>query len=78
MKKISQIKIKKEHEKMDPEKIIDELSKELNAAIKAMSKAKTVEEKIAYSKVVKNISKSLGVFFSFVSDMMGFDLDEDY
>ena len=30
---------------MDPEKIIDNLMKELDVAIKAMSKAKTVERK---------------------------------
>ena len=62
---------------MDPEKIMDSLSKELNAAIKAMSKAKTVEEKVAYSHVVKNISESLGVFLSAVSDMMALDYEDD-
>ena len=62
---------------MDPEKIMESLSKELNGALKAMSKAKTVEEKVAYSKVVKNISESLGVFLDFASDMMPFDPDDD-
>ena len=62
---------------MDPDKIMDDLSKELMSAIKSMSKAKTVEEKVAYSSVVKNISESLGVFFSLASDMMAFEPDED-
>ncbi|MBU0680910.1 MAG: hypothetical protein KKD73_05765 [Proteobacteria bacterium] len=62
---------------MDPEKIMDSLSKELLVAIKAMSKAKTVEEKVAYSHVVKNISESLGVFLNLVSDVMAMDGDDD-
>jgi len=64
----------------DPEVIMGNLSKELTGAIKAMTKAKTVEEKVAYSQIVKNMSESLGVFFSLASDMMGledFDDDED-
>ena len=62
---------------MDPDKMLNDLSKELNGALKAMSKAKTFEEKVAYSNVVKNISESLGVFLNFVSDMMAFDPDND-
>ena len=62
---------------MDPEKIMDELSKELDNAIKAMSKAKTVEEKVAHSEIVKNLSKSLGVFFDFASNMMDLDFEDD-
>lgn len=63
---------------MDPEKIMNDLSKELQGSIKAMTKAKTVEEKVAYSQVVKNISESLGVFLSLASDMMAIDFDDDY
>ena len=40
---------------MDPEKIMDGLSKELNSALKAMSKTKDVDEKEAYSQIVKNL-----------------------
>lgn len=70
--------VKKEGEKvMEPEKLMDELSKEISATIKAMSKAKTVEEKIQYSEVVKNLSDSLGVFLGLISDMlMDYDLDD--
>ena len=64
---------------MDPGKIMDSLTKELNGAIKALSKAKTIEEKVAYSQVVKNMSESLGVFLNLASDLMALDLDdEDY
>jgi hypothetical protein len=61
---------------MDPDKIMTGLSKELDVALKAMSKAKTIEDKVAYSKVVKNLCESLGVFLELASSMMPFDMDE--
>ena len=62
---------------MDPEKIMDGLVKELNSALKGMAKAKDVNEKEAYSRIVKNLSESLGVFFNLASEMMSFDSDDD-
>lgn len=66
---------------MDPEKMMEGLTSELAAAIKAMGKAKGVEEKLAYSKIIKNLTKSLGVFLSLAQDMMDeseeFDYDEE-
>lgn len=62
---------------MDPEKLMDDLSKELSAALKALSKAKTLEEKLQYSEIVKNLSESLGVFLSLISDMAPFGFDEE-
>ncbi len=62
---------------MDPDTIMDDLSKELSGALKAMSKAKTVEEKVAYSHIVKNMSESLGVFLNLATDVMDLDLDLD-
>ena len=62
---------------MDPDKIMDGLSKELNVALKAMAKAKDVNEKEAYSRIVKNLCASLGVFFNLASEMMSFDPDDD-
>jgi hypothetical protein len=64
---------------MDPEKIMDGLSKELISALKAMSKAKDVNEKEIHSRIVKNLCESLGVFFDLANEMMpfGFDDDED-
>ena len=62
---------------MDPEKIMDGLSKELNIALKAMSKAKNANEKEVYSRIVKNLCESLGVFLDLVSEMMPFDFDDD-
>ncbi len=55
---------------MNPEQIIENLMKELDVAIKAMSKAKTVDEKVAHSQIVKNLSESLGVFLNLVNDIM--------
>ena len=62
---------------MDPEKVIDGLSKELNSALKAMSKAKDVNEKEVYSRIVKNLCGSLGVFFNLASEMMPLDSDDE-
>lgn len=63
---------------MDAENIMDGLAGELEAAIKGMAKAKTVDEKLIYSKIIKNLSKSLGVFLDLASDMMDYDADEDF
>ena len=62
---------------MDPEKIMDGVSKELTAALKAMAKTKKVDEKEAYSRIVKNLCDSLGLFLSLASEMMPF-YDDDF
>ena len=62
---------------MDPDKIIGGLSKELVSELKAMSKAKDVNEKEVHSRIVKNLCESLGGFFDFASEMMPFDDDSD-
>jgi hypothetical protein len=62
---------------MDPDKIMDGLWRELNSALKAMAKAQDVNKKEAYSRIVKNLCESLGVFFSLASEMMSFDSDDD-
>ncbi len=62
---------------MDPDKIIESLSKELISELKSMSKAKDVNEKEIHSRIVKNLCESLGVFFDLASDMMPFDGDSD-
>jgi hypothetical protein len=61
---------------MNPEKIMDGLSKELESALKAMSNAKSIEDKVAYSQIIKNLCESLGVFLNLASDMMEDDFDE--
>ena len=62
---------------MNPDKIMDGIIKELNKTLKAMAKAKNIDEKLAYSKVIKNLCKSLGVFFDLASEIMPFDDDDD-
>ena len=62
---------------MDPDKIMDGLSKELNSVLKAMSKVKDVNEKEVYSSIVKNLCESLGVFLNLASEMMSLDIDDD-
>ena len=63
---------------MEPEKIMDSMSTQLSEALKSLAKAKTVEEKVAYSQVVKNLSESMGGFLNLaVEDVMGFGFEED-
>jgi len=61
---------------MEPEKIMDGISKELMSALKAMSNSKDAKEKLAYSEVIKNLCTSLGVFLDAASSMMDFEEDE--
>ncbi len=63
---------------MEPDKIMDDLSKELNSTLKAMSKAKDANEKEVYSRIIKNLCESLGVFLNLASEMMPFDFDDDF
>ncbi len=66
---------------MDPDKIIDGLTKELAAELKIMSKTKDIDAKEAHSRIIKNLCQSLGVFFDLMSEMMpygsGDDLDNE-
>ena len=61
---------------MDPEKIMEGLLRELTTTLKAMSKVKTIEEKMQYSEIIKNLCDSLGVFLNLASDMIGLDFEE--
>jgi hypothetical protein len=64
---------------MDPEKIMESMANQLSAALNALAKAKTVEEKLAYSQIVKNLSESMGVFLNLAADDMieEYDFNED-
>ncbi|HKL81877.1 MAG TPA: hypothetical protein VJ879_05115 [Desulfobacter sp.] len=62
---------------MDPDKIIDGLTKELAAELKTMSKAKDLETKETHSRIIKNLCQSLGVFFDLMSEMMPYGPDDD-
>ena len=62
---------------MDPDKIMDNLTKELAFALKAMAKAKDVDEKETHSRIVKNLCESIGVFLNLASELMPFDFDDD-
>ena len=58
------------------DRIMDRLSNELTANLKTMSKAKTIEEKMQYSQIIKNLCESSGVFLNLASEMMDVDFDE--
>ena len=61
---------------METEMLMDGLTNEINAALKAMAQAKTVEEKMAYSQIIKNLCDSLEVFLNLATDMMNYDTDD--
>ena len=61
---------------MDPEKIMDGISEEIVTALNAMKRAKTSEERLKYSEIIKNLCESLGVFLSLIGDMSPFDDDD--
>lgn len=58
---------------MDPERLMEGLSSEIMVTLQAMHKAKTVDEKVAYSQIVKNLCESLKVFLDMATDMMGYE-----
>lgn len=62
---------------MDLDKIVDGLSKEITSSLKAFSKTKDLNDKESYSRIVKNLCDSLGVFLDLESEMMPFDFDDD-
>lgn len=61
---------------MEPNKLMNSISQEMSVALKNMGKAKTPEEKLLYSEIVKNLSDSLGVFLNVMSEMAMYDDDE--
>ena len=63
---------------MDPDAIMEGLSKELNFALKAMAKTKNVNEKEAYSRIVKNLCESQGVYLKLASEMMPLGFDDEF
>ena len=58
---------------MDPERLMEGLSSEIMLTLQAMQKAKSADEKMMYSQIVKNLCESLKVFLDMDSDMMGYD-----
>ncbi len=61
---------------MEPDKLMSGISQEMSVALRNMSKAKTPEEKLMYSEIVKNLSESLGVFLNLMSEMAMYDDEE--
>lgn len=58
---------------MDPERLMEGLSSEIMVTLQMMQKTKSVDEKMAYSQIVKNLCESLKVFLDMATDMMGYD-----
>ena len=62
---------------MEPDEIMDGLSREIEKALKAMAKAKDINEKEAHSRIIKNLCESQGVYLKLASEMMSLDIDDD-
>jgi hypothetical protein len=64
---------------MEPDQIMGDMSTQLSLALKSLAKAKTVEEKVAYSQVVKNLSEAMEVFLNLAADglMEDYDFEDD-
>ena len=62
---------------MEPEKIMNGISREILAALDTMAKSKTTEEKLKCSEIVKNLSESFGVFLEFIENMALYDEDDE-
>ncbi len=51
------------------------ISKEILSTLTAMGEAKTSEERLMYSEILKNLCSSLGVFLGLLGDMASYDED---
>lgn len=60
---------------MGPEQLMEGISTGISTTLKAMANAKTAEEKLVYSQVVKNLCDSLGVFLSLLGEIEPYDDD---
>ncbi len=63
---------------MNPDTMMDGIFKEINATLKLMGKAKTPEDKLIYSKTIKNLCESVSDVIAVVSATMPEFLDEDF
>jgi len=73
---VSSVRIRnRKGDEMVTDTILDGLSKEIESALKALSKTKDINEKEAYSRIIKNLCESQGVFLKLASEMMPFDDD---
>jgi len=61
---------------MDPEQLFNGISQELSKALKDMAKAKTLEERVQYSEIVRNLSDSMSGFLSAMTDLAPLDADD--
>jgi hypothetical protein len=62
---------------MEPEQIMESFFAELGTSLKAMSKAKDVQDRLAISQTIKNLSESLGIFMELATDMVECECDEE-
>ncbi len=58
---------------MDPDFFMEGILKELQSALEGMEQADSVQEKKDYSQIIKNLSKSMEIFFNIASDFVDFE-----
>jgi hypothetical protein len=59
----------------DPTETIQKLQEEIDQALKEISRARGVDEKLKWSELLNNLTDSIGVYFDFVIDSMAADMD---
>ena len=63
---------------MDPDKMMDGILKEINTTLKQMAKAKKAEDKLIYSKTLKNLCVSFGEIIKAVTSTLPTMFDDDF
>ena len=60
------------------ERIINGIPKEIIISLDGMEKATTTDEKLKYSKIIKNLCNSLEIVFDLMDEIAAYDYDDDY
>jgi len=61
---------------MEPEKLMESISKEIKSALRAMQKATLPEEKLKHSEIIKNLCDSQNVFLGLIAEMSAYEDDD--
>lgn len=58
---------------INPDEIMEALGDEIMSNLKAMAKSEELEDKVKYSKAIKNLCNSQAVYLGFMRDMAVID-----
>ena len=62
---------------MDSEKIIESIYEKLTTTLTEFENAKTLEERVQQSMIIKNLSKALSVFYAMPGSYQAGDFSDD-